>query len=160
MTSGEPNDSTKKDGPPRRAGGKRQRGRERDEREESKVKTRTLKAKGAAPGAAQGWGTRLSAKHLGLPPANLQNSSAEFLQKSPFKSELAKLLGEALLKTRSALWLSLGQLCRLPRAAEHASRSCGDLHGAPVQNLVVPINDCQQRMPHNAHLRIGFISCR
>src|SRR6267143_5512448 len=94
------------------------------------------------------------------PTRNLQNSSAEFLQKSPFKSELAKLLGEALLKTRSALWLSLGQLCRLPRAAEHASRSCSDLHGAPVQNLVVPINDCQQRMPHNAHLRIGFISCR
>jgi len=94
------------------------------------------------------------------PARNLQNSSAEFLQKSPFKGELAKLLGEALLKTRSALWLSPGQLCRLPWAAEHASRGCGGLRGAPVQNLVVPINDCQRRMPHNAHLRIGFISCR
>src|SRR5258708_6344327 len=68
--------------------------------------------------------------------------------------------GGSVVETRSALWLSLGQLCLLSRAAEHASRGCGDLHGAPVQNLVVPINDCQQRMPDNAHLRIGFISRR
>src|SRR5713226_7237271 len=88
------------------------------------------------------------------PARNLQNSSAEFLQKSPFKSELAKPSGEAPLKTRSALWFSPGQLCRLPCAAEHAARSCGGLRGATVQNLGVPINDCQQRMPHNAHLRI------
>ena len=93
------------------------------------------------------------------PARNLQNSSRSS-RRSRLLQVTGQTLGEALLKTRSALGLSLGQLCRLSRAAEYASRSCGDLHGAPVQNLVVPINDCQQRMPHNAHLRVGFISRR
>src|ERR1700737_1910687 len=60
----------------------------------------------------------------------------------------------------SALRSSLGQLCRFPRTAEHVSRSWDDLRGVRVQNLVVPVNDCQQRMPYNAHLRICFISHR
>jgi hypothetical protein len=52
----------------------------------------------------------------------------------------------ARLKTRSALALSLRQLCRPPRATKDAPRSCGDLHGTRGLTL------------HNAHFDAGVLS--
>ena len=63
-------------------------------------------------------------------------------------------------KLESALGSHFGQLCRFHRAAEHASRTRSDLRSAFAKNLIVPINDGQQRTPDKAHLRIGFVSRR
>jgi len=108
------------------------------------------------------WKSRDKKKALLQPIVSSQLTKfvAALPQNPLLASELAKLGGASAVETKSALGSRLGQLCWFPRAAEHASRRCGDLHGAPVQNLVVPIDDCQQRTSYNAQLRIGFISRR
>src|ERR1700736_2637745 len=58
-----------------------------------------------------------------------------------------------------ALALRWGQLCGFFGAADTASGSCGELRRAGIQNLVILIHNGQQRVPHNAYLRTGFIAC-
>src|SRR6266478_2283077 len=55
-----------------------------------------------------------------LPARNLQNSSAEYLQKSPFKSELAKLFGGSAVENKIGVMVEPGTTLPAPLG----SRAC------------------------------------